>query len=113
MLAMILVLSQYIGYLIVILVSIIGIRSLFYFHSFFFHWPRYRQLQSIATDDIRSLPSIPFVKIQITTKGLPDSTKVIRRGIQNIIAFVSEAPDLYCSNISIEVVTESQEQKEL
>lgn len=113
MLAMILICSQFIGYLIVILVSIIGIRSLFYFHSFFFHWPRYRQLRLITTEDIKALPHIPFVKIQITTRGLPDSTRVIRRGIQNIIALVNEAPDLYWSNVSIEVITESQEQKEL
>ncbi len=113
MLALILTCSQFIGYLIVMLVSIIGIRSLFYFHSFFFHWPRYRQLKLITTDDIKALPSIPFVKIQITTRGLSDSTRVIRRGIENIVAFVNEAPDLYSSHISIEVITESQEQKEL
>src|SRR6266516_1747306 len=92
---MVLACSKFIGYLIVIFASIIGVRSLFYFHSFFFLWHRFRQLRVI------------------TTKGLPDSTKVIRRGIQNIITLVGEAPDLYWSRISIEVVTESREQKEL
>jgi Glycosyl transferase family group 2 len=105
--------SKFIGYLTVIFASIIGIRFLSYFHSFFFHWPRYRQLRLFTTDDIKALSSIPFVKIQITTKGLPDSTKVIRRGIQNIITFVREAPDLYEDKLSIEVVTESLEQKAL
>src|SRR2546423_11615928 len=105
--------SKFIGYLTVIFVSIIGIRFLFYFHSFFFHWPRYRQLRLITTDDIKALPCIPFVKIQITTKGLPDSTHVIRRGIHNIITLVREAPDLYEDRLSIEVVTESQEQNAL
>src|SRR2546421_2556559 len=110
---MVLACSKFIGYLIVIFASIIGVRSLFYFHSFFFHWHRFRQLRLITTKDIKAFPDIPFVKIQITTKGLPDSTKVIRRGIQNIITLVGEAPDLYWSRISIEVVTESREQKEL
>ncbi len=105
--------SKFIGYLIVIFASIIGVRSLFYFHSFFFHWHRFRQLRLITTDEIKAFPDIPFVKIQITTKGLPDSTKVIRRGIQNIITLVREAPELYGDKLSIEVVTESQEQQAL
>ncbi len=105
--------SKFIGYLTVIFASIIGIRYLFYFHSFFFHWSRYRQLRVITTNDVKVLPHIPFVKIQITTRGLPDSTRVIRRGIQNIIELAREAPELYCDKLSIEVVTESQEQKAL
>jgi Glycoside Hydrolase Family 113/Glycosyl transferase family group 2 len=109
----ILVCSKFIGYLTVIFASIIGIRYLSYFHSFFFHWPRYRQLRLITTDDIQAVSCIPFVRIQITTKGLPDSTKVIRRGIQHIITLVREAPDLYEDKLSIEVVTESQEQRAL
>src|SRR5438067_7949344 len=105
--------SKFIGYLTAICASIIGIRFLFYFHSFFFHWTRYRQLQLITAHDIKALPHIPFVKIQITTKGLPDSTKVIRRGIQHVIALAGEAPALYWDKLSIEVVTESAEQKAL
>ncbi|MFL5628883.1 MAG: glycoside hydrolase family 113 [Ktedonobacteraceae bacterium] len=105
--------SKFIGYLTVIFASIIGIRYLFYFHSFFFRWPRYRQLRLITTNDVKVLPHIPFVKIQITTRGLPDSTRVIRRGIQHIIELAREAPELYCDKLSIEVVTESQEQKTL
>ncbi len=105
--------SKYIGYLTAICVSIIGVRLLFYFHSFFFHWPRYRQLRSIPAGEIKALPSIPFIKIQITTKGLPDSTRVIRRGIQNVLALARDAPDLYWDKLSVEVVTESAEQKAL
>lgn len=104
--------SRLIGYLTVIFASIIGIRFLLYFHSFFLRWPQYRQLRLITTNDIKLLPNIPFVKIQITTRGLPDSTGVIKRGIQNIIELVSECPELYCDKLSIEVVTESHEQKE-
>ena len=105
--------SKFLGYLTVIFASIIGIRFLIYYHSFFFHWRRYRQLRLITTGDIKALSCIPFVKIQITTKGLPDSTEVIRRGIQNIITLVSEAPELYEDKLNIEVVTESQQQKAL
>lgn len=105
--------SKFVGYLTAICASVIGIRLLFYFHSFFLHWPRYRQLKWITARDIKALPQIPFVKIQITTKGLPDSTKVIRRGIQNVLALAREAPDLYWKKLSVEVVTESREQEEL
>jgi len=105
--------TRFIGYLTVIFASIIGIRFLFYFHSFFFRWPRYRQLTLITTNDIKALSRVPFVKIQITTRGLPDSTQVIQRGIQNIIALARELPNLYGDRLSIEVVTESQEQQAL
>ncbi len=103
--------STFAGYLTAICASIIGIRLLLYFRSFFLHWPRYRQLQHITPQDIRALPQIPFVKIQITTKGLPDSTRVILRGIQHVLALTREAPNLYWEKLSIEVVTESAEQE--
>jgi Glycosyl transferase family group 2 len=105
--------SRSIGYVAAIFASIIGIRFLLYYHSFFLRWPRYRQLRVITTKDMKVLSNIPFAKIQITTRGLPDSTRVIRRGIQNIIEFVKEAPELYGDKLSIEVVTESDEQKDL
>ncbi len=105
--------SKFIGYLTAICASVIGIRFLFYFRSFFFHWSRYRQVKPISADDIKALFHIPFVKIQITTKGLPESTRVIHRGIENIIALAREEPDLYWKKLSIEVVTESEEQATL
>ncbi len=105
--------SRIAGYLTAICASIIGVRLLFYFHSFFFHWSRYRRLTRITAEEINALPSLPFVKIQLTTKGLPDSTRVIRRGIQHILALAREAPALYWEKLSIEVVTESPEQARL
>jgi len=101
------------GGIIAIFISIIGIRLLFYFHSFFSHWRRYRQVEPVTNSDIRALPSIPFVKVQITTRGAIGSTKVIRRGIQNIDALVKEAPDLYRDKICVEIVTESWMQKQV
>lgn len=106
-----LALAQAIGYLLVALISIIGLRMLFYYASFFFHWPRYRHLPAVTTDDVGALFELPFVKIQITTQGSPGSTEVIERGIRNVVALASEAPDLYCPKLSIEVVTESAEQQ--
>lgn len=103
--------GKYIGYPIVVMISLIGIRFLFYFHSYFFHWSRYRRLEAVTTTDLRALPFIPFIKIQITTRGAFGSTEVIRRGIANIIALVREAPDLYRPRLSVEVVSESHEQK--
>ena len=103
--------GKFIGYPIVGLISLIGIRYLFYFRSYFFHWSRYRQLETVTTNDIQALPFIPFIKVQITTRGSAGSTEVIRRGIANVLAFVGEAPDVYALKLSIEVVTESLEQK--
>jgi hypothetical protein len=102
-----------IGYTMVVLVSIVGFRLLYYYHSFFFHWTRYRQLKPVTTPDIMKLPAIPFLKIQITTRGSPGSTEVIRRGIQNVLELVKEAPGFYSSKLSVEVVTESYEQKHI
>jgi hypothetical protein len=99
------------GYVMVGLVSIVGFRLLFYFHSFFFHWSRYRQLKPVTTTDLLGLADIPFLKIQITTRGSPGTTEVIQRGIQNVLDLVNEEPRLYREKLSVEVVTESYEQK--
>ena len=107
----VLIWGKYIGYPLVVLISLIGIRYLIYFHSYFFRWSRYRQLETVTTDDIKALPSVPFMKIQITTRGSFGSTEVIERGIANINQLIKEAPDLYGPFISVEVVTESSEQK--
>jgi len=101
------------GGIIAICISIIGIRLLFYFYSFFLHWRRYREVEAVTNSDIEALPYIPFVKVQITTRGAIGSTEVIRRGIQNVDALVKEAPGLYRDKICVEVVTESSMQKQV
>jgi hypothetical protein len=103
--------GKYIGYPLVILITLIGIRYLYYFHSYFFRWKRYRHLERVTDEDIRALPYVPFMKIQITTRGSLGSTEVIERGIENINHLIKEAPELYSPFISVEVVTESIEQK--
>ena len=77
--------GKYIGYPMVAMISIIGVLLLLYFRSFFLHWPRYGQLNWVTTEDLKVLPSIPFVKVQVTTRGAPGSTEVIRRGIQCVV----------------------------
>ena len=99
------------GYVMVVLITLIGVRLLFYFDSFFFHWRRYRQREAISTEMIRALPRVPFVKIQVTTRGTAGSTEVIGRGIRNVMALAAEAPDFYGPLLSIEVITESVEQQ--
>ena len=69
--------GKYIGYPLVILITLIGIRYLYYFHSYFFRWKRYRHLERVTDEDIRALPYVPFMKIQITTRGSLGSTEVI------------------------------------
>ena len=103
--------GMYIGYPMVALISIIGVRLLFYFDNYFFHWKRYRQLDEVTTEDIRALPEIPFIKVQVTTRGTAGTTEVIKRGIRNIVALVAEAPDVYGPKISVEVITEASSQR--
>ena len=103
--------GKYVGYPMVALISIIGVRLLLYFRSFFLHWPRYRQLKWVTTADLKALPDIPFIKVQVTTRGAPGSTEVIRRGIQCVVGLAKEDVDFYANKLSVEVVTESSEQK--
>lgn len=102
--------SRILGYCMIALISLINIRFLSYFHSFIFRWPRYRQREIVATKDLQKLP-MPFIKIQITTRGSAGSTEVIRRGISYVMQLAQEDLTFYSHYISIEVVTESTEQK--
>lgn len=101
------------GYIMSAMISLIGMRFLLYFRSFFFHWPRYRRREEITTQQLINLPRSPFIKIQITTRGSEGSTEVIRRGIHYIMLLAREAPAYYGRYLSIEIVTESKEQKQL
>ena len=102
--------SHVLGYMMVALISLINIRFLLYFHSFFFRWPRYRQREVVTTNNLQKLP-MPFVKIQITTRGSPGSSEVIRRAISYVMQLAQEFPTFYGYYLSVEVVTESEEQK--
>ena len=93
----------------VALITLIGIRFFAYFHSFFAHWPRYRQRVQVTTQDVFCARP-PYVKIQITTRGSAGTTQVITRGIRAVVDLVNEAPWLYAALISVEVVTESEQQ---
>lgn len=103
--------GRFIGYPMVALISFIGVRLLLYFKSFFFHWSRYRQLDPVTNADIRDLQDIPYIKVQITTRGQVGSTEVIQRGIRNITLLCQGDPALYLPRVSIEVITESPEQQ--
>lgn len=94
----------------VALISLINIRFLSYFYSFFFRWSRYRQREVVTTRHLRKLP-MPFIKIQITTRGSPGSSEVIRRSISYVLQLAQEDPTFYGHYLSIEVVTESREQQ--
>jgi hypothetical protein len=90
-------------------VSIIGVRMAFYWWSFLFRWRRYRRGDSVSTRALHAV-DVPFVKIQITTRGSAGSTEVIARGIRNVVALALEDPSFYGRFLSVEVVTESAEQ---
>lgn len=100
------------GTLLVVGISLIGIRMLFYWRSFVFHWQRYRKRRSVTSAELRRM-HLPFVKVQITTRGSVGSTEVILRGIRNVMALASEDPYLYGYFLSVEVVTESEVQAHL
>jgi hypothetical protein len=92
-------------------VSVIGIRMTSYWWNFFFHWKRYRRVTQVSTNDLRTL-DVPYVKVQITTRGSAGSTEVIVRGIRNVVALALEDPGFYGRFLSVEVVTESAAQSE-
>lgn len=103
--------EQIVNYLIIALLGLIGLRYVFYYYSFFVHWPRYRKRDIVTLQDLKRLPHIPFIKIQITTRGSQGSSEVIRRGISYLLILAREDPDFYRRFLSIEVITESPEQK--
>src|SRR5215212_189669 len=93
-------------------ISLIGVRMLFYWWSFAVHWNRYRQRRPVSTAELRRLP-VPYVKIQVTTRGSAGSTEVILRGIRNVVELAAEDPAFYGRFLSVEVVTESDVQAHL
>lgn len=100
------------GPIVFIGVSIIGVRMTFYWWSFLFRWKRYRRRDPISTKDLRNL-DVPFIKIQITTRGSAGSTEVIERGIRNVVALAREDEEFYSRFLSVEVVTGSSEQRDI
>ena len=100
---------QILGLLVIALVTIIGLRLLFYFDSFFFHWREYRQREPVTNDDLAAM-TLPAVKVQITTRGSAGSTRVVARGIGSVIAAVRSSPAAVKRAVSVEVITESAAQ---
>ncbi len=68
-----------VGRVFLVLITLIAIRMFSYWYSFIFHWKRYRRLDPVTTSELHAL-GVPYVKVQITTKGSPGSTEVILRG---------------------------------
>lgn len=101
-----------VGSVLLIIMTAVGLRMISYWRSFFLHWRRYRRRAAMSTDELRKLP-VPYVKIQITTRGSPGSSEVILRGIRNVARLADEDPSFYGGFLSVEVVTESPEQAAL
>jgi hypothetical protein len=97
------------GPVLVVGISLMGVRMLSYWRSFAFASGRYRQREVIQTDALREL-DVPFVKIQITTRGLLGSTEVIVRSLRNVMELAQEDPAYYGKVLSVEVMTESEVQ---
>jgi hypothetical protein len=96
------------GLVVVALVTIIGLRLLF-FGSFFLHRQRYRERRRVSNEKLLAA-DLPAVKVQITTRGSPGSTPVIARGIASVADTVLSAPSILRSVLSVEVITESESQ---
>ncbi len=101
-----------IGPVLVLGTTIIGIRMLSYWRSFVFHWRRYRLRDPVSTANLLDM-NVPFVKVQITTRGSAGSSEVVLRGIRNVVELAGEHPAFYGRFLSVEVVTESDEQAQL
>lgn len=102
----------YLGPIFFVMISLIGIRLLSYWWSFIFYSKRYRITERVTTSDLKYL-KLPFLKIQITTRGSEGSTEVVLRGIKNVLLLANEDPTFYKKKISVEVVTESYRQSVL
>jgi hypothetical protein len=98
-----------VGSTLFLMITFIGVRMFSYWRSFLFVSGRYRIREDVSTEDLWHL-AIPFVKIQITTRGSPGSSEVIMRGIRNVMLAADDDPVFYRSFLSVEVVTESFEQ---
>jgi hypothetical protein len=96
-----------IGPVLVVLITLIGVRMLAYWRSFLFSWRQYRRLETVSTAQLRDL-IVPHVKIQVTTRGSAGSTEVIMRGIRNVERLAQEDPQFFRRFLSVEVVTESE-----
>lgn len=92
-------------------ISVVGIRLLSYYHSFMLHWRRYRSQAAVTTAVLKQL-DVPYIRLHVTTRGLPGSTEVILRGIRNVAALAAEDPAFYQDRITIEICTESSHQAE-
>jgi len=100
------------GITLAVMVTVIGIRMLFYWWSFFAHPGRYRAREPVSTAQLRQM-LVPFIKVQWTTKGSLGSTEVILRGLRQLELLAAEDPDFYGDFLSAEVVTENGEQADL
>jgi hypothetical protein len=103
------------GWVLTVLITIIGIRMVLYWTSFTFQPGRYRHRVPVSTGQLRHLARehvIPNIKVQFTTKGSPGSTEVILRGIRQLEKLAAEDPEFYALFLSAEVVTENPEQAE-
>ncbi len=100
------------GVVLVVGITLIAGRMLWYWHSFAFHWRRYRRRDAVTTAMLAREP-VPYVKIQVTTRGSAGSTEVVLRGIRNVARLVEEAPAYYSRLVSVELVTESEAQAQL
>jgi hypothetical protein len=90
-------------------ISVVGLRLTSYFHSFIFHWRSYRCRENVSTTELKQL-DVPYVRLHVTTRGLPGSTEVILRGIRNVAALVAEDVDFYGELLGVEICTESEQQ---
>jgi hypothetical protein len=101
------------GFVLIGLITPIGIRMVAYWWSFYFYSGRYRFREDITTISLMRLPELPFIKVQWTTLGSPGSTEVIIRALRQLEELAAEAPEFYARFLSAEIVTENPEQAAL
>ena len=93
-------------------ISVVGVRMLSYYHSFLLHSQRYRSREAVSTAELKRL-NVPYLRLHVTTRGLPGSAEVILRGVRNVAALVAEDPNFYRDRLRLEICTESPEQARL
>src|SRR6476469_3003635 len=84
----------WVGPVLLVGIALMGIRMSSYWWSFLLFWNRYRERSLVTTEQLREF-DVPNIKIQVTTRGSAGSSKVILRGIRNVMNLADEDRDFY------------------
>ena len=102
------------GVILTVLITIIGLRMVLYWSSFFGAPGRYRARTPVSTARLRriarQLGMMPYLEVQWTVKGSPGSTEAVLRGMRQLEQLAAEDPAFWGEYLTAELVTENLDQ---